>query len=241
MEETLLDRGVEVKELKPIDPLKGRWQFLAIAMSLCLVPIAIETWLVYAAFSAFNAALNGDPSRIYTLAGIEKTEQQLMVFYYLLLVVSIVAVCMWVYRANDNLGKAGLKGIDQSPGMAVGWFFIPVANLFMPFNVMREIDQGSQSLSKPEEHRSWKNNKMMALLLIWFLSYVVSGLLLVYASFKTRMINGSAGMDAAYAFITVCYLSIIGLCLRLASGVALVLYTRKITQYHNNHIELTQN
>lgn len=55
------------------------------------------------------------------------------------LIASIVIVAMWIHRAHANLRLAGVDGLEFSPTWAFGWFFIPIANLFKPFQAMREL------------------------------------------------------------------------------------------------------
>jgi hypothetical protein len=52
---------------------------------------------------------------------------------------SVVFVAMWIYRSHANLQDAGFEGLEFKPGWAVGWYFIPFANLFKPFQAMREL------------------------------------------------------------------------------------------------------
>jgi hypothetical protein len=52
---------------------------------------------------------------------------------------SVIAVSMWVHRAYRNLVPLGTANPKASPSMAVAWFYIPVANLWKPLGVMREI------------------------------------------------------------------------------------------------------
>ena len=60
-------------------------------------------------------------------------------FVLVLAVTLIVMVCRWIFRAAWNVRHLGAKRLDISPGMAVGWYFVPFANLVMPFRAMREI------------------------------------------------------------------------------------------------------
>ena len=59
--------------------------------------------------------------------------------YALVLFVSILWVCIWIYRAHANLRAVGFEGLTYSPGWAVGWYFIPFANLFKPYEAMQEL------------------------------------------------------------------------------------------------------
>lgn len=59
------------------------------------------------------------------------------------LVGCIIAYSMFVYRGMKNLHLSGVRSVTTSPGWAVGWSFIPIANLGMIFNVMKQIWVGS--------------------------------------------------------------------------------------------------
>lgn len=58
---------------------------------------------------------------------------------------SAVGVCLWVYRAHSNLRLVRTPGAETAPGWAVAWYFIPIANVFMPYQAMKELWQGSVS------------------------------------------------------------------------------------------------
>jgi hypothetical protein len=51
--------------------------------------------------------------------------------------ISGIVSLFWIYGAAQN--ACAMRRIDLTPGWAVGWFFIPIANLFKPFMVMRDI------------------------------------------------------------------------------------------------------
>jgi hypothetical protein len=50
---------------------------------------------------------------------------------------------MWIYRANYNARQLGATGMTFTPGWAVGWYFIPIANLWKPYQAMKEIWKAS--------------------------------------------------------------------------------------------------
>lgn len=57
---------------------------------------------------------------------------------------TVIFFCIWLYRAYANL-RAFNPGrrLDSSPGMAVGSFFIPFANLVLPYRAVKEVWQKS--------------------------------------------------------------------------------------------------
>lgn len=71
--------------------------------------------------------------------GISTIVALIYVAFAIAYLVSVVLVCMWLYRAQANLHAAGHEDLEFSPGWAVGWYFVPVANLFKPFQAMREL------------------------------------------------------------------------------------------------------
>jgi hypothetical protein len=63
------------------------------------------------------------------------------------LIASIILVCRWTFRAMKNLHLSGVREAEMSPGWAVGWYFIPVANLWKPLEGMLQIWRGSMGLA----------------------------------------------------------------------------------------------
>ena len=60
-----------------------------------------------------------------------------------LFVLTAIAFLMWVHRSHRNLSALGAQGLKFTPGWAVGWWFIPILNLFQPFRIIREIWRAS--------------------------------------------------------------------------------------------------
>jgi hypothetical protein len=57
---------------------------------------------------------------------------------------TVVFFCIWLYRAYANLRVFDpSRRLDSSPGMAVGSFFIPFANLVLPYRAVKEVWQKS--------------------------------------------------------------------------------------------------
>jgi len=71
------------------------------------------------------------------------------------LLVSVVAAVLfliWTYRAMRNLHLAGAP-VTIGAGWAVGWYFIPVANLWKPLQAMTEIFRASRAPQTPHSVR----------------------------------------------------------------------------------------
>jgi hypothetical protein len=58
---------------------------------------------------------------------------------------TIVFFCMWLYRAYGNLRAFAVwQRLDNSPGWAVGSFFVPFMNLVVPYRAVKEVWQKSE-------------------------------------------------------------------------------------------------
>lgn len=93
------------------------------------------------------------------------------IIYLLIYVVTAVPFGMWIYRANENSRGFGAEGMKFSAGWSVGWYFIPIANLFMPFRSMREIWQISRN------PHGWRSFPVGRLVSCWWALWLGSSLL----------------------------------------------------------------
>lgn len=101
---------------------------------------------------------------------------------------------VWIYRAHSNLSFLGAK-TDYSPGWAVGWFFVPVANLFKPYNAMKQLWQASHSLS------AWKETMIPALLPWWWALMLIQSLVGTFSMVARSMLNVWSPVELqAYAY-----------------------------------------
>jgi len=85
----------------------------------------------------------------------------LAIFDLLIYIATVVFFLIWLYRAYDNLRAFDpWSRLSYSPGFAVGSFFIPFANLFVPYRAVKELWQKSRGpedalLSEPSPPASF--------------------------------------------------------------------------------------
>ncbi len=58
-------------------------------------------------------------------------------------IVSAFLILRWIYCANYNAHQLGATEMHFTPGWSIGWYFIPIANLWKPYQAMKEIWQVS--------------------------------------------------------------------------------------------------
>ncbi len=80
---------------------------------------------------------------------------------------------IWLVRANKNARALGARDMEFTPGWMVGWFFVPLANLFKPYEAVGELYLASDPGSDAE---SWGAAEMPRTILAWWLSWIAFGL-----------------------------------------------------------------
>jgi hypothetical protein len=97
-------------------------------------------------------------------------EGLLALIYLPTLILSFIIVGCWIYRANANAHAIG-GDLTVTPGWAVGWYFVPVANLFKPFQAMKETWLASHYGG------GWGTGTATGLLNWWWGLWIVSNIL----------------------------------------------------------------
>src|SRR6185503_20491846 len=72
----------------------------------------------------------------------------LALFSVLIFFTTVVFFSMWLYRSYENLRSFGhwARNLHHSSGWAVGSFFVPFANLVIPYRAVKELWQNSVSV-----------------------------------------------------------------------------------------------
>lgn len=108
-------------------------------------------------------------------------------------VLSGVAFIAWFYRAYCNLRAMGNRGTDYSPGWTIGSWFIPLANLILPYLLMAEIVRGSIPRRADEPYP--KTVPGLRLVLVWWALWIIMlilerwGLIVAQAGFDFFLVN----------------------------------------------------
>jgi len=93
------------------------------------------------------------------------------VVFVILVVLTAVAWLMWQHRSQSNVRALGVP-VGFSPGWAVGWWFIPIANLWQPFRAVRELWRASDAAAHTVD-----DGRSTSLLGWWWAVYLVAGFL----------------------------------------------------------------
>ena len=141
----------------------------------------------------------------------------------LLRVATIVFFLIWEYRAFNNLSALQARNLEFSPGWAVGWWFIPFANLVKPFQVIRELWNESDSDFDEETGFLSTSPGTPEIVGFWWAAFLLFS---ISARIVDKLVDSNSG-DPSAAFPVV--LIVASLLQIAAAGLALVI-VKNITQ-----------
>lgn len=86
----------------------------------------------------------------------------------------VISFLAWFSRSYRNLRALGAAGLEYSPGVAVGWWFVPLVNFWKPFRVAVEIWRASDPTRLKSDLASRAGMATPALLAIWWMAWLTA-------------------------------------------------------------------
>jgi hypothetical protein len=161
----MIDRSAAVQPFEPAHS-RARWAIGLLALGIVLDLIAI--WSDLLQLRLIAAIMAGQDVVDQELAANVSRQQLIGTAQFLVLVISAIAFLIWIHRAHRNLRALGARGLRFTPGWAVGWFFVPLLNLFRPYQVVKEIWRASDPETPSSNGLAWQSLGVPALLGWWW-------------------------------------------------------------------------
>jgi hypothetical protein len=100
----------------------------------------------------------------------------LALLYFVAYITTVVLFCVWLHRAAANLPALSnpKSAIKHSPGWAVGSFFVPFANLVIPFRAVRETWDKSDPAVPFENYVSPAEPSAPPIMSLWWAFWLIS-------------------------------------------------------------------
>ena len=154
----------------------GLTQFVVVMLWISVVSSSIATLL-----SAFSLA-SGHASQPESteLTPFEAASALFALVQLTIFLTTAIGFLRWIHRAHLNVRGLGATDLNISPGWAVGWFFVPIMNLWKPYQAMKELCQASRN---PD---AWKSEMPPGLITTWWTLWVLSNIL-AQTSFRLNL------------------------------------------------------
>jgi hypothetical protein len=151
-------------------------------------------------------------------------------------IATAVVFLMWLYRAYANIVSFGVKDLENSPGWAVGSFFVPVFNLGGPLVIVQELWRASD----PRARDSWKEGSASVLAGFWwacFLSGIILGL--IGDVIATRAVNFAAkgGPNPVLDISFGTTLSVVARLLTISAGILVIFLIKAIMRRQTEKLD----
>lgn len=101
-------------------------------------------------------------------------------------IVNVISFGIWIVRAHKNLRAFGITDATYTPGWALGWFFVPIANLVQPFQAMKELWQASHVGAE------WSKSSSTKIVNSWWCLWLLSS---VYGALIGRVLTLENSID----------------------------------------------
>lgn len=133
--------------------------FLTVLVTVMVVIDALWLPAILSGARAFPAAFG-----TYVTPVAETLDMAELVFR----IATMIVFSVWIYIAGRNLVEAGYEDLEFSPGSRIWWFAVPIANLFKPYQGMRELWNAS--------HGSEAYDAGSGLVATWWALWLASGI-----------------------------------------------------------------
>ncbi|REJ87998.1 MAG: DUF4328 domain-containing protein [Planctomycetota bacterium] len=147
-------QGRLVDQIKPFLP---GTRLATVASVLIAIVMLLEIVLVgvsLLAISVLTRYAAGEPVADTEFDFVNRLSMGVTGIHQVAFLVSGVAFLNWIYRAHRNLPSLGALELTYTPGWTVAYFFIPILNLFRPYQAVVEIMQGSDPGNVPGSERT---------------------------------------------------------------------------------------
>lgn len=148
--------------------------------------------------------------------------------FAILFVISVVLVSRWIYRAHANLFAAGYDDLEFTPGWSVGWFFVPIANLFKPYQAMKELWNVSHGTSNQFGETSPGSVSS------WWGAYIVGNII---STVGWRIEMNATSMEAVQ---TAAAFGAVGSLLTVAAAWFLMKVIKEVLEGQRNHVQVAE-
>ena len=105
---------------------------------------------------------------------------------------TIVLFLVWLHRCYKNLPALEAGNLEFTPGWAVGWWFIPFANLFKPFQVMSELYDASEPDYDVEAHYLQASPGTPEIIVFWWAFFLIGN---VASNVVNRLVDNNGNVS----------------------------------------------
>ncbi len=152
-------------------------RFVVGALILVIIMDVVAVFSGIAEVRLITRVINGEFVTLEELESNDDRQALVGALQLAVLVVTAILFLVWIYRSHRNLTALGASGLKYSPKWAVGGWFIPIMNLWRPYQVTAEIAKASGPESSDPEGQAWQTASVSPLLKFWWALWIIGGVI----------------------------------------------------------------
>ncbi|HET9221289.1 MAG TPA: DUF4328 domain-containing protein [Roseiflexaceae bacterium] len=215
----MIDRSAVVQPFASAHS-RAQWAVGLLALGIVLDLTAIGSDLLQIRLIA--GIIAGQDIVDQEVAANDSRQQLIGIAQILVYILSAIAFLIWIHRAHRNLPALGARGLRFTPGWTVGWFFVPIMNLFRPYQVAKEIWRASDPETASSDGLAWQSFGVPALIGWWW------GFWLLQNFAGQVVFRLTSGAETAEAFLTASWATLVSDGLSSIAAVLVILVIRGI-------------
>ncbi|MBI1899599.1 MAG: DUF4328 domain-containing protein [Planctomycetia bacterium] len=200
----------------PLDGLVRLVTILILALLATDVVITIMDIVVTVSFPGLNFENEAEAG---TLLGLGLAMIGIGLLSFALVIAAAIVFCVFAVRANKNARSLGAQGMNFAPGWCAGWWFIPIANWFMPYRCMTEIYRASD----PQGGFGWSSTAVPGTFPLWWGLWVSGNII-------SGVANRMGFSDIPEIVRASTWLGLVGTLLLIPAGVLAIVVVRSIAE-----------
>lgn len=166
---------------------------LVLRVVLYVAALALDAWQL----NTLHAIPDGEYLDAATAGTIDRATLAIGLPLIAVIAAGAIVFLVWLYRAYANLFPLGAEHLNSTPGWAVGVYFIPIFNLFRPYQVMAELWRKS-------DVNVWTTEAKSAAIVGWWWGGCIAAWLASRASFRA-----ASRVENLSDLIVSCYVSLV--------------------------------
>lgn len=127
-------------------------------------------------------------------------------------ILGFILLLLWYYRNHRNLAALGASELRFTPGWAVVWWFIPILNLWKPYQVTVEVMKASDPAVGRTDKETRKTMRRPPFVLAWWLfNFVALGVMIlayIVAALEAEITSGA--QDTSWLLVVEVIITVIG-------------------------------
>jgi Domain of unknown function (DUF4328) len=127
----------------PLKDIKGLGTTVVVLLAIQIVFLAAEAVTLVRRINLLSQIRSGSYSLTGQVSGADAAVNTTEAIVSVVFVTTVVFWCVWQHHAQYNAIRFATGPLQFTPGWAVGWWFIPIANLWKPFQTVRELWKAS--------------------------------------------------------------------------------------------------